>query len=70
MQEIEEKLNQQYYEFFKKEWMPTYKRQVFKAKINEDIECLLAIKENIYKNKKLEKYRVEILKELGIYHLI
>lgn len=66
---IEEELDYKYYESFKEFWIPIYKRQVFKAKYYEDVNTLLAIKENIYKNIHLEDYRYLILKELGIYYL-
>lgn len=52
-------------------WMPIYKRQVFKSRLNNNIDDLLAIKENIYKNVHFSKdERKEILKKLDIYKLI
>lgn len=57
-----------YYKYFRGFWLPIYKKQVFKAKITKDIKLLFAIKENIYKNCNLKKYRKEIVKELGLYH--
>ena len=68
--DIETYLNYQYYESCMCFWIPIYKKQVFKAKLTNNQKWLLAIKENIYKNIHLKDYRIEILRELGIYHLI
>lgn len=50
-------------------WIPIYKKQIFKAKLNKDTDILFNIKENIYKNNKLKEVRVSLLKELGIYQV-
>lgn len=59
----------EYFEYFKKYWYPVYKHQIFKAKFSNDTDTLIAIKENIYKNWHLEKYKEKIVKDLGIYKL-
>lgn len=55
-----------YYDHFKT-FIPNYKRQVFKAKLQNDYRELLEIKENILKNWNLTKEEKKIvLKEIGI----
>ena len=55
-----------YYEHFKT-FICNYKRQVFKAKLQNDYRELLEIKENILKNWNLTKEEKKIvLKEIGI----
>ena len=56
-----------YFDHFIEFWLPIYKRQVFKAKFENNTNDLLAIKENIFKNWNLDKIEKEYLyKELGI----
>lgn len=56
-----------YFDHFIEFWLPIYKRQVFKAKFENNANELLAIKENIFKNWNLDKIEKEYLyKELGI----
>lgn len=56
-----------YFDYFIEFWLPIYKRQVFKAKFENNTNELLAIKENIFKNWNLDKIEKEYLyKELGI----
>lgn len=56
-----------YFDHFIEFWLPIYKRQVFKAKFENNTNELLAIKENIFKNWNLDKIEKEYLyKELGI----
>ncbi len=51
-------------------WLPIYKLQVFKAKLTKDINALLEIKENMYKNVHFSKEeRIELLNKLEIYKL-
>lgn len=55
-----------YYEHFKT-FIPNYKKQYFKTKLKNDINAILDIKENIWKNWNLTmKQKKEILKEIGI----
>lgn len=55
-----------YYEHFKT-FIPNYKKQYFKAKLKNDINAILDIKENIWKNWNLiMKQKKEILKEIGL----
>ena len=55
-----------YYEHFKT-FRPNYKKQYFKAKLQNDMQCILEIKENIWKNWNLTlKEKKEILKEIGV----
>lgn len=57
-----------YFETWTIFWLPIYKRQVFKAKIQKDTEAILSIKENIYKNIHFnKKEKIELSKALGIY---
>ena len=59
-----------YYDHFKT-FMPNYRKQVFKAKLQSDTRALLEIKENILKNWNLTKYqKEEILKMLGLWRNI
>lgn len=69
MLKIEEQYKKRYYESFIKYWIPIYKKQLFKAKLTNNTDLILEIKENIYKNINLEKYRIQIFKELNIYHI-
>ena len=56
-----------YFDHFIEFWLPIYKRQVFKAKFENNTNELLSIKENIFKNWNLDKIEKEYLyKELGI----
>lgn len=60
-----------YYEHFCEFWIPIYRRQIFKAKFNNDLQALIEIKENIYKNWHLTHEEVlKIIKELGIYWIV
>lgn len=55
-----------YYEHFKT-FIPNYKKQYFKAKLQNDMQCILEIKENIWKNWNLTlEEKKEILKEIGV----
>lgn len=55
-----------YYEHFKT-FIPNYKKQYFKAKLQNDMQCILDIKENIWKNWNLTfEQKKEILKEIGV----
>lgn len=55
-----------YYEHFK-EFISNYKRQYFKAKLQNDMNAILDIKENIWKNWNLTlNQKKETLKEIGI----
>lgn len=55
-----------YYEHFKT-FIPSYKKQYFKAKLQNDMQCILDIKENIWKNWNLTfEQKKEILKEIGV----
>lgn len=58
-----------YYESFKKYWIPVYRKQIFKAKFENDKETLKVIKDNIDKNWHLQEYKYEIFKELGIIYI-
>ena len=60
----------QCYEDFKENWYPIYRRQILNAKFFNNRRALVEIKENIYKSWYLKDYRLIIVKELGIYHLI
>ncbi|MCI9434748.1 MAG: hypothetical protein HFI86_05720 [Bacilli bacterium] len=55
-----------YYEHFKI-FLPNYKRQYFKAKLQNDIECILDIKNNILKNWNLtNEQKSDVIKMIGI----
>lgn len=55
-----------YYVHFKT-FIPMYKKQYFKAKLQNDINTILAVKENIWKNWNLTKeQKKEVLKEIGL----
>lgn len=55
-----------YYEHFKT-FIPNLKRHYFKAKMQKDMNAILEIKENIWKNWNLTlEQKKEILKEIGI----
>lgn len=55
-----------YFEYFKG-FIPIYKRQYFKAKLMNDMNAILDIKENIWNNWNLTlKEKKEILKEIGL----
>lgn len=55
-----------YYEHFK-EFIPNLKRQYFKSKVQKDMNAILEIKENIWKNWNLTlEQKKEVLKEIGI----
>jgi hypothetical protein len=55
-----------YYEHFRA-FIPNYKRAYFKAKLQNDLECIIDLKANIYKNWNLTKeQKLEILKEIGV----
>lgn len=59
-------MNQSYYEHFKT-FLPNYKKQYFKAKLQDDIRAILDIKDNIWKNWNLTiAQKKEVLKEIGI----
>ena len=60
-----------YYEHFYEFWIPIYRQQIFKAKFNDDLQALIEIKENIYKNWHLtHEEALKIIKELGIYWIV
>ena len=46
---MESKFSSQYYEHFKT-FIPSYKKQYFKAKLQGDIDDIIAIKDNIWRN--------------------
>ena len=55
-----------YYEHFKT-FIPNYKKQYFMAKLQNNINAILDIKDNIWKNWNLTlKQKKEILKEIGL----
>lgn len=57
-----------YFEYWIIFWLPIYQRQIFKARFNKDMNTLLSIKENIYKNIHFNQdEKKEILKRLNIY---
>lgn len=59
-------LNKKYYEHFKT-FLPNYKKQYFKAKLQGNINEILAIKENIWNNWNLTiEQKKEVIKEIGI----
>lgn len=59
-----------YFDHFIEFWLPIYKKQVFKAKFENDVDALLTIKENIYKNVHFDDAeRKYIIQELGIKFL-
>lgn len=69
--DLEQELNYMYYESFISYWLPVYKRQVFKAKFNDDKAALISIKDNIIKNIHLdETMKSYILKQLGLSYLL
>jgi hypothetical protein len=61
-----EKLNKLYFDSFCNFWIPIYKRQVFKAKIENNLNALIDIQCNIWKNINLnneqKNYILETLK--------
>ena len=58
--------NMSYYEHFKT-FIPNFKKQYFKAKIEGNMNVILELKESIYKNWNLTKeQKKETLKEIGI----
>ena len=61
-----EEINKKYYESFIKFWIPIIQKQYFKAKIQNDLICIITIKENIWKNWHLSKEQKKaIWKEIG-----
>lgn len=62
-------LNYLYYQHFLTFWIPILRKQVILAKLTNDIDALLEIKENIYHNEKLNDYRLLIIEMLGIKYL-
>lgn len=59
-------LKMNYYEHFKT-FIPAYKKQYFKAKVQDDMQAILTIKENIWKNWNLTKeQKNEVLKIIGL----
>ena len=51
-------------------WLPIYKLQVFKAKVTNNTNALIEIKENIYKNVHFSKEeRIELLNLLEIFRI-
>lgn len=59
-------LNERYYEHFKC-FLENYKRQYFKAKMQNDMSCILEIKENIWKNWNLSlEQKKRVLYEIGL----
>lgn len=59
-------LNRKYYEYFKT-FIPSYKKQYFKAKLQGDIDEIIAIKDNIWRNWNLTvEQKRKIIKEIGI----
>lgn len=39
-----------YYDSYVKVWVPILKKQYFKAKVKNDMNMILSLKENIYRN--------------------
>lgn len=63
---MESKFSSQYYEHFKT-FIPSYKKQYFKAKLQDDIDEIIAIKDNIWRNWNLTvEQKRKIIKEIGI----
>ena len=55
-----------YYEHIRT-FLPSYKKQYFICKMQDDISSILDIKENIWKNWNLTKlHKKELLKEIGL----
>ena len=60
-----------YYEHFIDFWLPIYKRQVFKAKFNDEKEAMVEIKNNIMKNWHLDNIeKGYIMQQLGLLFLL
>ena len=56
-----------FYENFKEFWLPIYKRQYFKAKLQNNLEEIIEIKDNIYRNWNLsKKEKLDFIKAIGI----
>lgn len=58
-----------YYESFIDFWIPIYRRQIFKAKFNNDNAALKDIYDNIDKNWYLQNYKDYIFEILNIKYL-
>ncbi len=55
-----------YYEHFKY-FIPNFKKQYFKAKVEGNMNAILELKECIYKNWNLtHEQKMEVIKEIGI----
>lgn len=59
-----------YLESFKKYFLPSYKRAVFKAKLKNDTDALIELQNTIWTNWNLTKNeKIKLLKELGIWKI-
>lgn len=59
-----------YLESFKKYFLPSYKRAVFKAKLLNDKCALIELQSTIWNNWNLTKNeKIKLLKELGIWKI-
>lgn len=66
---IEDKLDFEYYKQFVKDWLPSLRKRVFKARLLNEHDELIAIKENIENNIHLQKYKGIIIDELGLKNI-
>jgi hypothetical protein len=56
-----------FYEDFKTFWLPIYKKQYFKSKLQNSLKNIIEMKENIYRNWNLTKeQKLDFIKEIGI----
>lgn len=56
-----------FYEDFKNFWLPIYKKQYFKVKVQDNLKGIIDIKDNIYRNWNLTKeQKLDFIKEIGI----
>jgi hypothetical protein len=57
----------EFYNDFKNFWLPIYKKQYFILKMQNNIEAIIAIKENIYRNWNLTREeKLDFIKQIGI----